>query len=318
MKPRRGSKSQASDNRGDSGAAWDCELCKETFTKDDSKLLVCDYCDLYFCSACVNVSDEQYESISAVPGTCWFCPACQRKARECIKTEKLIEERCAEYFKKIEGRLKAVKSKVDEKVSKCEVRAIISDELAASSNSPQNEDIKKITMAVAEHQKYLESLEAQKRAANMIVTGVPEGDMTVNGNIITSDLEKCSALLHLLEEDGSVIKSLSRLGKEPAPTSTGEPRHPRVIKVQLENPECRTRILKMSSKLKEAGPSFSRIYLKKDMHPMVNREFQRLKKVTRDEREKPENQGRQVTYDPEKRQVLLDNVVIDEFHPTFF
>ena len=51
---------------------------------------------------------------------------------------------------------------------------------------------------------------------------------------------------------------------------------------------------------------------------MVNREFQRLKKVTRDEREKPENQGRQVTYDPEKRQVLLDNVVIDEFHPTFF
>ena len=316
-KNRRGStRSQAVDGHvadGDNGA-WPCEICKVSFTSDDSKVLICDYCELYFCTACVKVSDEQYTLMSTIPGTCWFCHACQRKARDCIKTEKQIEERCAEYCKKLEARITSVETDLSSKVSKDDVRDVVRAELTKSNNW-QQEDLKKITMAVAEHQKYLESLEAQKRASNLIVTGIPETDMVVDGVSLSSDFERCAAVLRVVGEDRSIIKTVSRLGK--APTSSGEGR-PRIIKVQLESSECRTRVLGNSKSLKDAGAPFSRVYIKKDTHPLVNREFQRLKKVTQEEKEKPENQGRTVLYDHDKRQVLVDDVVVDEFRPTFF
>ena len=97
-RPRRGSKLQTAESRGEYDAAWICEGCQVKFTKEDSKLLVCDYCDLYFCTECLNLPYEQYETMSAAPGTCWFSVACQTKASDCIKTETQIEERCAEYL----------------------------------------------------------------------------------------------------------------------------------------------------------------------------------------------------------------------------
>ena len=325
-KSRRGSKSQTPDGRAgprdpdgpsaSDSTAWSCESCKTVFTKEDSKLLVCDYCDLFFCTACIKVSDEQYDIMADIPGTCWFCSDCQRKARDCIKTEKQIEERCSEYCKKIELRLTNVEAGLSEKVSKDDVRDIVRTELAAApDNELLQEEVRKVSMAVAEHQKYLESMEAKKRELNIIMTGVSENEMVVNGVQLSTDSDKCTAVLQAVGEDSSVVRSISRLGKEPATPREG---HPRIIKLQLESSECRSRILKKSKNLKEAGPSFSRIYMKKDMHPMVNREFQRLKKVTKEEKEKPENQGREVRYDHVKRQVLVDGVAVDEFHPTFF
>ena len=319
---RRGSRSQAPGRAGpadpdgpsDDNTAWPCESCKTVFVKEDSKLLVCDYCDLYFCIACVKVSDEQYDIMSDIPGTCWFCTDCQKKARDCIKIEKQIEERCSEYCRKIETRLTNVEASLTDKVSKDDVRDVVKAELRAADNNLLQEDLRKVTMAVHEHQKYLESVEAKKRELNLIMTGVPENDMIVNGARLSTDEEKCTAVLQAVGETSSVVRAISRLGKEP--NSGGG--HPRFVKLQLESSECRGRILKKSKNLKEAGPSFSKIYIKKDMHPMINREFQRLKKVTKEEKEKPENQGREVRYDHEKRQVLVDGVVVDEFHPTFF
>ena len=139
--------------------------------------------------------------------------------------------------------------------------------------------------------------------------------MIVDGVSLSSDLEKCAAVLRVVGEASSVIKAVSRLGRAPASSTEGRPR---IIKVQLENPESSTRILRNSKSLKDAGPPFTKVYIKKDTHPLVNREFQRLKRVTQEEKEKPENQGRKVMYDHDKRQILVDDVVVDEFRPAFF
>ena len=54
------------------------------------------------------------------------------------------------------------------------------------------------------------------------------------------------------------------------------------------------------------------------MHPAVRREYERLRKVEREEREKPQNQGKNVKYDNETRQVTIDGTPIDFFHPQLF
>ena len=73
------------------------------------------------------------------------------------------------------------------------------------------------------------------------------------------------------------------------------------------------KVLKEAPKLKDGSIKFSKIYLKRDMHPMIRREYDRLRKVVRAEKERAENQGRNVFYDKTSRTVKIDETVIDRF-----
>ena len=46
--------------------------------------------------------------------------------------------------------------------------------------------------------------------------------------------------------------------------------------------------------------------------------FNRMREVEKAEKEKPENRGRDVRYDPVKRTLSVNGVVIDQFKPQFF
>lgn len=70
--------------------------------------------------------------------------------------------------------------------------------------------------------------------------------------------------------------------------------------------------------MKTAGEPLSKVYLKKDTHPGIRREMKRLRDVEKREKEKPENQGRNVWYDWKERNVTVDNLIIDTYRPTFF
>ena len=52
-----------------------------------------------------------------------------------------------------------------------------------------------------------------------------------------------------------------------------------------------SRILANAKNLKTAGEKFSRIYVKKDVHPGVRKEWQRLREAEAKEKERPGNAG---------------------------
>ncbi len=91
-----------------------------------------------------------------------------------------------------------------------------------------------------------------------------------------------------------------------------------MIKVSLAHADNRKIILRETKTLKEGGDAFKNIYVHKDIHPLVNKEFCRLKEVEKQEREKPENQGRTVMYNASMHTILVDGVVVDRFKPNFF
>ena len=62
---------------------------------------------------------------------------------------------------------------------------------------------------------------------------------------------------------------------------------------------------------------FKNIYIKKDIHPAIRIELGRLRKRAYDEKEKPENVGATIAYDPKNRVVTRNGVVIDRFYPSF-
>lgn len=85
----------------------------------------------------------------------------------------------------------------------------------------------------------------------------------------------------------------------------------------LENQDQRNDILRVAKNLKERGGVFTRIYVKKDIHPATRRDMARLRTRENEERQKPDNQGVEITFDWRRRVLLRDGVVIDGYLPNF-
>lgn len=160
------------------------------------------------------------------------------------------------------------------------------------------------------HQKYLESQEAAKRASNIIMTGVSEQDMQIGDNLYENDEDKVKRVLDEINQGTVEVRECTRLG---VPKTT----HARPLKVTLKNGQDRAAILANSNELKDKGEPLKNVYIKKDVHPMVRKEFARLRRVEKEEKQRPENEGRTVKYDPETRTVTVDGSVIDKFRPSF-
>ena len=170
--------------------------------------------------------------------------------------------------------------------------------------------------SVMQHQRYLEALEAERRGRNMIFLGVPESDMKVKDShgqdvVIKEDQEKVESILQIMGHGGITLKEIQRLGN---PSSIRN----RVLLVSTESKSVRDQVIRATSVLKEAGRGHEKVYVKKDIHPLIRKEFNRLKDVEKREKEKPENQGLDVRYDGSRREVIVDGKVVDYFRPMFF
>ena len=130
---------------------------------------------------------------------------------------------------------------------------------------------------------------------------------------------KVQKVMSVLEVKDVAVKSVERLGsrRPTGNTDSGRP-HLRPVKVMLVNNSDRQRVLENTNKLKGAGDVMKKVYVKKDVHPLVRKELSRLREVEKREKDKPENQGRKVHYDYKERKVHVDNEVVDSYQGSIF
>ena len=160
---------------------------------------------------------------------------------------------------------------------------------------------------VAQQQRYLEYVDSRDRECNVIITGVPE-DTTLDG--ATTDEDKVGKVLAVIEAD-SVPVTVSRLGVR----NSGRCRP---ILVKTPSKEGRSIVLANTKKLKEADQCYRRVYVKKDIHPSIRKEWKRLRDAEEAERRKPANQGCTINLDTQRRVLTRDGVIIDRWQPSFF
>ena len=77
-------------------------------------------------------------------------------------------------------------------------------------------DNRHLTQTLFVHQKYLERMEANKRANNVIMTGVSEDNLNDEDRVASSDQEKVKLILIKINIQGIEIDSVERLGKQNA------------------------------------------------------------------------------------------------------
>lgn len=109
-----------------------------------------------------------------------------------------------------------------------------------------------------------------------------------------------------------------RQGGRSNQASGGAPPRAYPILLAIADKSQRPTILHNASRLKDSGDNFSRIYIKKDVHPSVRKEWRRLRDVETAEKAKPENVGCVIHLDTLERKLYKDNVVINTWNAQFF
>lgn len=161
---------------------------------------------------------------------------------------------------------------------------------------------------IVKQQRFLETLDRKEREMNLVITGVPDEHESLEGE--STDGSKLNKIWWKVgvQED---IKSHRRLGNN----NGGGRRRP--ILVTVANKQVRDNILEKARLLKEAGGEYTKIYIKKDVHPSVRKEWKRLHDVEKAEKERPENTGCIIHFNTRERKIYRDGVVIDAWNPEF-
>ena len=167
-----------------------------------------------------------------------------------------------------------------------------------------------------QQQRFPESVNYDRRQHNLIITGLSEiNELKVRPDLsFSTDKDKVHHILALIGHPDTVVSSMQRLGEQRGDNSAW----PRPLKLTLHAATDRKKILQSTNALKTAGAQLSKVYIKKDTHPGIRREMKRLRDTEKREREKPDNQGRTVTYDWKARCVKVDGIIVDSYRPSFF
>ena len=162
---------------------------------------------------------------------------------------------------------------------------------------------------ISKQQRYLETLDRKEREKNLVITGVPDEREAFIG--ATSDEDKLKKIWSEIEVNDN-IQSHRRLGTQ------GEDNKRRAILLTVDSREIRDNILAKASKLKQAAKEYEKIYIMKDIHPSIRKEWKRLYDAEKAEKERPENAGCVIRLDGRERKLYRDGVVIDAWNQQCF
>lgn len=173
-----------------------------------------------------------------------------------------------------------------------------------------SDGLEKAYKIIHNQQLFLEKLDSKDRRCNLVMTGLPEDPDEIG----ETDEEKIVKVLEAVGYPDAVQTEnweIKRLGQE------NEHRR-RPLLITVENQAKRDGVLRVAKNLKNASGSLSTIYVNKDLHPAVRKEYARLRAREREEREKPANVGANFIYDRQDRVLRRDGVIIDRYQPQFF
>ena len=204
----------------------------------------------------------------------------------------------------IQRQLNSIESELKQKIQTLDNRVNIL-ELNKSAVEEENAILRS---TISNIQKSLNRIDSDARNKNIVITGLPEEDIRIGENqVVRNDEEKIKWILRLTENSYFDNKqepfNASRLG-EP------KPGYNRVLKVVLPSIDERNEFLKNSIKMKEAPEPWSKVYIKKDQHPVYLNENNRLRKKAAELRKKQGNEQKDIKIQDGK--LMMDNVVIDQ------
>ena len=156
--------------------------------------------------------------------------------------------------------------------------------------------------------KYLINLDRNERRQNVIMFGVPENDLVLNGVTSTTDRDKCLALLEVMDVRDicrDAIREIFRLGKK----DDENPEKVRPVKIKFTSSTPATAVIGAGVKLKDL-PDLN-IYVKPDKTKGEQEAFKRLGKRKEELLREYDNNEQRVQL--KKGVLYVDNKEVDRY-----
>ena len=179
------------------------------------------------------------------------------------------------------------------------------------------ENMKTIKATVAAQQKTLEDLQHDKRVKNLVITGVPEPEgLPLDAR--KEDQATIETIFTTVECPGVCASRVTRLGRKRDPPADAEegPPPPRPLLVTLNSVVDVRAVMNGRLNLKNHR-TFGRVYIKRDQHPLIRKEWNRLREFAKREKNAPINVGCTIKVDYEKKAVTRDGESILAFVSPF-
>lgn len=181
------------------------------------------------------------------------------------------------FFQPVQQELEAIRIKVKdmgEKIdivsAKCESN---SDKIKENESNllEKGNELTLMKKAILNQQTFLENLQKKDLRNNVIVTGIPNSNLEIDGDVLQSDEEKITGILYEIDEE------LDSNSYEIVSFPHVENRNTHVCKLIFKDFDLKKKILSNSKILKDKD-SLSKIYLQWDEPKLTRQENHRLRK----------------------------------------
>ena len=222
----------------------------------------------------------------------------QRTQLTRINKEDLIDSILAAQEEDESPMLKSLEEKLNTVMTEMtEVRRMLTspESFLAKKFDEIHERVDKQAEIIAKQQRYLEMLDRKDREMNVVVLGLPVEDEALDG--ITTDTEQLNRLWDKMGV-GDVQCQLRRLGV----ANEHQPRK-RPLLLTIRDQDTRSRVLASAKNLKKSEEKYSKIYVKKDVHPGVRKEWRRLREAEEREKGRTETVGCDIKLNTRERKL---------------
>ena len=152
-------------------------------------------------------------------------------------------------------------------------------------------------------------MDARSRRNNLVIIGIVEE--TVASPLGLKDEDR---VLQVIQKTGVSVSmgdlTLKRLG------SSGDRPTPRPLLITLDNHETCKEIVMNAKNLRDVSDCAS-IFIRRDTHPTLRYEANRIRIREREEKADPRNSNAEIRYDRKERVLLKNGRIIDRFRPSF-
>ena len=167
-----------------------------------------------------------------------------------------------------------------------------------------------LTGVIINMQKSINQIDSDKRVKNLIINGLPEGEIVPEGTNqpITEEKAKFQTLVHKIGimdiDEACETFEFSRIGN-PVNGKT------RLLKINVGSKEMRDKICDESKKLKLLPEPWKKIYINKDVHPVYLKENQRIRKAMQELKKVPGYEHQTGRVKLENGKLTVDGRVVD-------
>ena len=262
-----------------------CKVCENVFVDEGDKLIECERCGEWECFDCSNLMVTEYQVLTSSKAKIhWYCASCNEAAVKAVQTDKLIEEKCKEYFVTVRKEMAEIKDELDSKISGVDTRLEdvnkklkqeikdLRDQLSEQSSGFDQKIDDKLSNSA---QKSIEEMSwREERKLNIVIFNVVE---SVSTDVEERKEHDKNILMGIQEAMGTTVALTNavRIGKQRTGEDDVEDAKPRPLRVKASNIQGHRQILN-SAKSLSTSENFKNVYISRDMTPLEQTQWKAL------------------------------------------